>query len=195
MNSSIFNQAVGKHKNVSIFKWNPTEDRIWVFKTNYVDRIKTSALVSTFCDQFSEEIDDNEEVVICPIGLYCDGSLGKKNGGEVIHIMTLESLGKVCKFKSPCPEDEWLDKAHMDELQKSFNKSLNNVVNAYSGEEGIEGSVIFRVKGMKLHDVRKIENLLQSLNYCVIWDTGCQVTHFEVSGEPVTVFEYESECG
>ena len=181
------------------YSWCPIKDTIWVFKTNYVDRIDQDKFVSAFCanDYFKDWIDDYEEMLVCPIGLYNDNSLGKvgPNNGDGklrrVIIPTLKGMSKLYK------NGEWWK---IDDCEngctKEFNESLDEVekitYHGYDGKKTLKGSVIFHIHRGDFTTIRKIEKFLSDLDYCVGAGVALLNTvHFKILNQQVTVFEYD----
>jgi len=136
--------------------WRPQKDTVWAFKTRYVDRVDIPSLITKFCDQFGGQIDESEEPVICPIGLYCDGSLKSGNKGKIKRVAELTLKNLENRF------DWWDTEYDYADYAEEFNKSLDWVVK----DPKLEGSIIFRVKGGSFTLVTQIQILLFSLGYC-----------------------------
>ena len=198
-------ELLAASQNISIissqYSWSPTKDSIWVFKTNYVDRIDQDKFVSAFCanDYFRDLIYDNDDVVICPIGIFNDGSLGKgdsNNSGEKLRRVINPALKGIKEIFGN--EEWWEDEDCMDGCTVAFNKSLDDLekitYHGYCGKQTLKGSVIFHVQGADFATRREIENFLIDLEYCA-GHALLDMVHFKVSNKQVTVFEYDCESG
>ncbi len=185
-------------RNISIasnqYSWSPIKDSIWVFKTNYVDRIDQDKFVSAFCanDYFKYLNDDYEEMIVCPIGLYNDNSLGKvgsnNEDGKLRRVIIPILKGMTELFKN----DEWWKNDDCENgYTKTLNKSLDEVekirYHGFWGEQTLEGSVIFHVHRGDFTIIRKIEKFLSDLDYCV-GHALLNTVHFNILNQKVTFF-------
>ena len=186
--------------------WNPTDDTIWAFKTNYINqikpeklitafcandymiinRIKTEKLISAFCDN-DYLFDYSHVAMVLPIGLFDDGGVKL----ERVISPVLESLKKLHKNTNW----EWYWNECMNNHAHRLNQSLDHVEKITSrGKVTLEGSVIFYVRDADFTTITEIEKYLTSLNYYTK-HKKLGIAHFKASGERVTIFEYDCEKG
>ena len=163
--------------------WGPRGDDIWAFKIRRVGQIKVPEFISSFCDNqyFADYNESNDDLIICPIGLYDDTKPGELRD---VSNQALKGLEKLFK------DEKWWDE---DYLVSNMNKNLEKVAKTiYRGcyEKGdLKGSIIFRASG-SFSTIAEIEKFLHSLKI-LDFDVLVNTVHFGVLGERVTVFEYD----
>ncbi len=171
--------------------WDPGMDTIWAFKMRRVSQIEVPDFISSFCDNpyFQEYNDSNDDLVICPIGLYTETGELRSVASQAI-----EGLEKLFKDK------EWWDKedhAIPSNFDKNLEKVAKTVYSGFNGEYDLKGSIIFRGSG-HFTAIVEIEKFLSGLGV-LDFDTNLETAHFNVGRvrsdgtdyERVTVFEYD----
>ncbi len=184
-------ELLSKSQNSSIVSnyssWNPRDDTIWAFKIYYINKIKPEKLITTFCA--NDYLVDLEHIeMILPIGLFDDGGVKL----ERVISPALESFKEL--HKNTNWKWYWNNEC-IDNYTPRLNQSLDRIEKITSlGKITFEGSVIFYVRSADFTTVTEIEKYLTSLNYYTKHQK-IGMTHFKVSDERVTIFEYDCESG
>ncbi len=202
----VLNNSVRRGK---VFRWDPTRDDIWIFKTGHIDQIKVEEFTSSFVDKFLESLETRDYTIgtsdlrIFPIAL-----IDSKGGVKYPASLALTQLEKILKEERNEDGIEEMSQEDRTSYEKKLQKislDLDNRAKMIikSSPTKLKNAIIFDTSMMCHFTIIEIEEFLTKLNYC----PSCvrllkSSSHYQLS-EPksetpqvilnVTLFVYDCE--
>ena len=165
----VLNNSVRRGK---IFRWEPSRDDIWIFKTGYIDQIKIEEFTSSFVDKFLEYLDitiGSSDLRIFPIALI--DSKGEAKYPASSALAQLEKILKEEGNEQTMKELEEMNQEERVSYKKKLQKislDLDNLAKMIieSSPTKLKNVIIFDTSMMCYSTIVEIEEFLTELNYC-----------------------------